>query len=39
MWPVYAMASKELFGAHLTKAEAQCVGRALRNVLAAVRGD
>jgi DNA-binding MarR family transcriptional regulator len=38
MWPVYAVAIDELFGAHLTKAEADSVGRALRRVLAAARG-
>ena len=39
MWPIYAVAIDELFGAHLTKAEAESVGRALRKVLAAVRGE
>lgn len=37
MWPVYAAAIDELFGAHLTKAETDGVGRALEKVLAAVR--
>ncbi len=39
MWPVYAVAIDELFGAHLTKAEAESVGGALRKVLAAARGE
>jgi len=39
MWPVYAVAIDDLFGAHLTKAEAESVGRALREVLAAARGE
>ena len=39
MWPIYAVAIDELFGAHLTKAEAESVGRALRKVLAAARGE
>ena len=39
MWPVYAAAIDQLFGAHLTKAEAESVGRALRKVLAAARGE
>ena len=39
MWPVYAAVIDELFGAHLTKAEAESVGRALRTVLAAARGE
>jgi DNA-binding MarR family transcriptional regulator len=39
MWPVYAATIDELFGAHLTKAEAESVARALRKVLAAVRGE
>jgi len=39
MWPVYAAAIDELFGANLTKAEAESVGRALRKVLAAARGE
>ena len=39
MWPAYAVAIDELFGAHLTKAEAASVGRALRKVLAAARGE
>jgi len=38
-WLVYAVAIDELFGTHLTKAEAENVGRALRKVLAAVRGE
>jgi DNA-binding MarR family transcriptional regulator len=38
MWPVYAAAIEELFGAHLTKAEAEGVARALGKVLSAVRG-
>jgi len=37
MWPVYAAAIEELFGAHLTKAETEAVGRALEKVLSAVR--
>ena len=39
MWPVYAVAIDDLFGAHLTRAEAESVGRALREVLAAARGE
>ena len=39
MWPVYAAAIDELFGAHLTQAEADTVGRALQKVLTAARGD
>jgi len=39
MWPVYAVAIDELFGVHLTRAEAESVGRALREVLAAARGE
>jgi len=39
MWPVYAVAIDELFGVHLTKAEAESVGRALRKVLAAAREE
>jgi len=39
MWPVYAAVIDELFGAHLTKAEAESVGRALRRALAAARGE
>jgi DNA-binding MarR family transcriptional regulator len=39
MWPAYAAAIDELFGANLTKAEAQSVARALRKVLAAARGE
>jgi len=39
MWPVYAAAIDELFGAHLTQAEADAVGRALQKVLTAARGD
>src|SRR5947207_7687566 len=38
MWPVYAAAIDELFGAQLTRTEADTVGRALRKVLAAARG-
>jgi DNA-binding MarR family transcriptional regulator len=38
MWPVYSAAIDELFGAHLARAEADAVGRALRKVLDAVRG-
>jgi DNA-binding MarR family transcriptional regulator len=37
MWPVYAAAIDELFGAHLTKAEAEAVGRALEKLLVAAR--
>jgi DNA-binding MarR family transcriptional regulator len=37
MWPVYSTAIAELFGAHLTRAEAESVGRALRKVLDAAR--
>jgi DNA-binding MarR family transcriptional regulator len=39
MWPVYAAAIDELFGAHLTRGEADTVGRVLRKVLAAARGE
>ena len=39
MWPVYAVAIDELFGVHLTKSEAESVGRALRKVVAAARGE
>ena len=39
MWPVYAVAIDELFGTHLAKAEAESIGRALRKVLAAARGE
>jgi DNA-binding MarR family transcriptional regulator len=39
MWPVYAAAIDELFGAHLTKADADSIARALRKVLAVVRQD
>ena len=39
MWPVYAAAIDERFGAHLTQAEADTVGRALQKVLTAARGD
>jgi hypothetical protein len=39
MWPVYAAAIDELFGARLTQAEADTMSRALRKVLAAARGD
>jgi DNA-binding MarR family transcriptional regulator len=39
MWPVYAVAIDELFGTHLTKAQAESVGRALRKALAAARGE
>jgi DNA-binding MarR family transcriptional regulator len=35
MWPAYAAAIDELFGAHLTKAEAEAVGHALDKLLAA----
>jgi DNA-binding MarR family transcriptional regulator len=35
MWPVYAAAIDDLFGAHLSKAEAEAVGSALRKVLVA----
>src|SRR6266704_5306241 len=38
MWPVYAAAIDELFGAHLTKTDADTLARALRKVLAAARG-
>src|SRR5215470_11775904 len=37
MWPVYASAIHELFGAQLSKAEAEAVGRALAKVLVAAR--
>jgi len=36
---VYAAAIDQLFGAHLTKAEAESVGCALRKLLAATRGE
>jgi len=36
---VYAVAIDELFGVHLTKSEAESVGRALRKVVAAARGE
>src|SRR5580765_1390268 len=39
MWPVYAAAIDEFFGAHLTKTDADTIARALRKVLAAVRRD
>jgi DNA-binding MarR family transcriptional regulator len=39
MWPVYAKAIDELFGAHLTKTDADTVARALRKVLGVVRGE
>ena len=39
MWPVYAAAIDELFGAHLTQAEADTVGRSLQKVSTAARGD
>ena len=38
MWPVYASAIEELFGAHLTKADAESIGCALEKVLSAARG-
>ena len=37
MWPAYAAAIEELFGARLSGAEAEAVGRALERVLAAER--
>ena len=39
MWPVYAKAIDELFGAHLTKTDADTVARALRKILGVVRGE
>ena len=38
MWPVYAAAIDQLFAAHLSKAEAETIDRALRRTLAPVRG-
>ena len=35
MWPVYAAAIEEVFGAHLTKAETEAIGRALDKLLVA----
>jgi len=37
MWPVYAAAIDERFGAHLTKAEAESVARAMDKLLAVAR--
>jgi len=37
MWPVYAAAIDELFGAHLTKTETEGVGRAMDKLLAVAR--
>jgi hypothetical protein len=39
MWPVYAKAIDELFGAPLTKTDADTVARSLRKVLGVVRGE
>ncbi|HEX7271709.1 MAG TPA: MarR family transcriptional regulator [Casimicrobiaceae bacterium] len=37
MWPVYSAAIEELFGAHLTRAEAENVSRALEKAIAGRR--